>query len=48
MMEFRILRAGKRMKSKLTTLDFIRAGLGYFKDLSRRVPQDKVLEETEA
>jgi len=44
MVEFRILRAGKRMKSKLTTLEFRRAALGLFKDVLGRVPWDKDLE----
>jgi len=31
--EFRLLRGGTRVKSKLTTLDFRRADFGLFKDL---------------
>ena len=43
MMEFKILRAASRVHSKLTTLDFRRAGLGLFRDLLGRVPWDKAL-----
>jgi len=48
MVEFRILKAGRRVKSKLTTLDFRRADFGLFKDLLGRVPGDKVLDGNEA
>jgi len=41
---FRILRATRRVHSKLTTLDFRRAGFGLFRDLLGRVPWDKALE----
>jgi len=44
MVEFRTLRAGRRVKSRLTTLDFRRADFGLFKYLLRRVPWDKALE----
>jgi len=44
MVEFRILRAGRRVKSKLTTMDFRRADYGLFKDLLRSILWDKVLE----
>ena len=42
--EFRILGARRRVKSKLTTLDFIRAEFGLFNDLLGRLPWDKALE----
>lgn len=45
MAEFRILRARRRTKSKVTMLDFRRADCGFFKDLLERVLWDKVLEE---
>ena len=48
MVGFRILRAGRGVKSKLTTLDFRRADFGLFKDLLGRVPWDKALEGREA
>ncbi|KAK4826285.1 hypothetical protein QYF61_007132 [Mycteria americana] len=48
MVEFRILMGGRRLKSKLTTLDFRRADFGLFKDLLGRVPWDKALEGKEA
>ncbi|GAB0187581.1 hypothetical protein GRJ2_001223400 [Grus japonensis] len=41
MVEFRILRAARRVRSKLTTLDFRRADFGLFRDL---LPWDKALE----
>lgn len=44
MVDFRILSAWKRVRSKLTTLAFRRAGFGLFKDLFRRVPWHKNLE----
>ncbi|PKU44220.1 glycerol kinase [Limosa lapponica baueri] len=44
MVEFRILRAGRRVKFKLTTLDYRIAGFGLFKDLLGRVKWDQVLE----
>ncbi|GAB0179159.1 hypothetical protein GRJ2_000381200 [Grus japonensis] len=44
MVEFRILRAVRRVRSKLTTLDFRRADFGLFRDLLGRVPWDKALE----
>ncbi|GAB0202862.1 hypothetical protein GRJ2_002751800 [Grus japonensis] len=43
MVEFKILRAARRAHSKLTTLDFRRAGFGLFRDLLGRVPWDKAL-----
>ncbi|GAB0188654.1 mitochondrial enolase superfamily member 1 [Grus japonensis] len=42
--EFRILRAARRVHSKLTTLDFSRADFGLFRDLLGRIPWDKALE----
>ncbi|GAB0208438.1 hypothetical protein GRJ2_003309500 [Grus japonensis] len=44
MVEFRILRAARRARSKLTALDFRRADLGLFRDLLGRIPWDKALE----
>ncbi|GAB0204079.1 mitochondrial enolase superfamily member 1 [Grus japonensis] len=44
MVEFRILRAVRRARSKLTALDFRRADFGLFRDLLGRIPWDKVLE----
>ncbi|GAB0182274.1 mitochondrial enolase superfamily member 1 [Grus japonensis] len=44
MVEFRILRAARRVRSKLTTLDFRRADFGLFRDLLGRIPWDKALE----
>jgi len=44
MVEFNILRAARRLHSKLTTLDFRRADFGLFRDLLSRVPWDKALE----
>lgn len=35
---------GQRVKSKLTALDFRKAGFGFLKDLLGRVPWDKALE----
>ncbi|GAB0193175.1 hypothetical protein GRJ2_001782800 [Grus japonensis] len=43
--EFKILRAARRVCSKLTTLDFRRADFGLFRDLLGTVPWDKALEE---
>jgi len=48
MAEFRILRARRRTKSKVTVVDFRRADCCFFKDLLERVLWDKVLEEREA
>ncbi|GAB0183226.1 hypothetical protein GRJ2_000787900 [Grus japonensis] len=42
--EFRILRAARRARSKLTTLDFSRADFGLFRDLLGGIPWDKALE----
>jgi len=42
--EFKILKAGRRVHSKLTTLEFGRADFGLFRDLLGRVPWDKALE----
>ncbi|GAB0204607.1 mitochondrial enolase superfamily member 1 [Grus japonensis] len=44
MVEFRILRAARKVCSKLNTLDFRRAGFGLFRDLLARIPWDKALE----
>ncbi|GAB0207663.1 hypothetical protein GRJ2_003232000 [Grus japonensis] len=44
MVEFRILRAARRVCSKLTTLEFRRADFGLFRDLLGRIPWDKALE----
>jgi len=44
MVKFKILRAARRAHSKLTALDFRRAGFGLFRDLLSRVPWDKALE----
>ncbi|GAB0178198.1 mitochondrial enolase superfamily member 1 [Grus japonensis] len=44
MVEFRILRAVRRVRSKLTTLDFRRADSGLFRDLLGRKPWDKAPE----
>ncbi|GAB0202830.1 hypothetical protein GRJ2_002748600 [Grus japonensis] len=44
MVEFRILRAARRVCSKLTTLAFSRADFGLFRDLLGRLPWDKALE----
>ncbi|GAB0204603.1 hypothetical protein GRJ2_002925900 [Grus japonensis] len=41
MVDFKILRAARRAHSKLTILDFRRAGFGLFRDLLGRVPWDK-------
>ncbi|GAB0181498.1 hypothetical protein GRJ2_000615100 [Grus japonensis] len=48
MVELKILRAARRVDSKLTTLDFRRADFGLFRDLLGRVPWDKALEGREA
>ncbi|GAB0209810.1 mitochondrial enolase superfamily member 1 [Grus japonensis] len=48
MVEFRVLRAARRVHSKVTTLDFRRADFGLFRDLLGRIPWDKVLEGREA
>ncbi|GAB0178727.1 hypothetical protein GRJ2_000338000 [Grus japonensis] len=44
MVEFRILRAARKVQGKLTTLDFRRADFGLFRDLLGRIPWDKALE----
>jgi len=44
MVEFKILRAVRRMRSKLATLDFRRADFGLFRDLLGRIQWDKALE----
>lgn len=41
---FKILRAMRKMHSKLATLDFRRAELVLFRDVVGRVPWDKALE----
>ena len=43
-MEFKILWAVRRAHSKLTTLDFRRAGFDLFRDLLGRLPLDIALE----
>ena len=45
MVEFKILRAARRVHSKLATLDFRRADFGLLRDLLVRIPWDKALEE---
>ena len=42
--EFKILRAARRVHSKLTTLDFRRADFGLLRDLLGEVTWDKALE----
>ncbi|PKU32103.1 dtw domain-containing protein 2 [Limosa lapponica baueri] len=42
--EFKILRAARRVRSKLTTLDFKRADFGLLRDLLGRVTWEKLLE----
>jgi len=44
MVEFKIRRAARRVRSKLATLDFRRADFGLLKDLPGRIPWDKALE----
>ncbi|GAB0176447.1 mitochondrial enolase superfamily member 1 [Grus japonensis] len=44
LVEFRIPRAARRARSKLTTLDLRRADFGLFRDLLGRIPWDKALE----
>ncbi|PKU28776.1 glycerol kinase [Limosa lapponica baueri] len=44
MVEFKILRAARRVHSKLTTLDIKREDFGLFMDLLGRAPCDKSLE----
>ncbi|GAB0176277.1 hypothetical protein GRJ2_000092900 [Grus japonensis] len=44
MVEFRILRAARKVHSKLTTLDFRRADFGLFRDPLGRIPWDKALQ----
>lgn len=41
---FEILRAARRVESKLTSLDFRRAGFSFFIDLLDRVLWDRALE----
>lgn len=43
MVKFCTQRAVRRQHSKLTTVDFGRADFAFFRDLLRRVPQDKAL-----
>jgi len=45
MVEFKILRAARRVYRKLNTLDFRRADFSLFMDLPGKVPWDKSLEE---
>jgi len=42
--DFKILRAARRVRSKLATLDFWRADFGLLRDLLGRIPWDKALE----
>jgi len=44
MVDFKILRAVRRVHSKLTALDFRRADFGLFRDLLSRLPWAKALE----
>jgi len=44
MVEFKIPRAARRVRSKLATLDFRRADFGLRRDLLGRIPRDKTLE----
>lgn len=44
MVEFRILRRMRRVKSKLSTLEFRRADFGLFKGLLGSILRDKALE----
>jgi len=44
MVETRILRAGRRVKGNLTTLEFKRADFDMVEGLLGRVPEDKTLE----
>jgi len=44
MAEFKILRAVRRVRSKLTTLDFRRTDFGLLRDLLGRIPWHKALE----
>ncbi|PKU43211.1 tetratricopeptide repeat protein hypothetical protein [Limosa lapponica baueri] len=47
MVEFKILKAVRRARSKLSALDFRRADFGLFRDLLSRVPWDNTLEGRE-
>lgn len=42
--EFKVLRAMRKMHSKLATLNFRRAEMALFRDVTGRVPWDKALE----
>lgn len=44
MVELKILRAARRIHSKLTVLGFQREDFGFSRNLLDRVPWDKVLE----
>jgi len=44
MVEFKILRVARGVRSKLPTLDFRRADFGLIEDLLGRIPWDKALE----
>jgi len=44
MVEFKILRAARRVRSNLATLDFRRADFGLLRNLLGRIPWDKALE----
>jgi len=48
MVEFKILRAARRVHRKHTTLCFRREGFGLFRDLLGRAPWDKALEGRQA
>jgi len=43
-MDFKILRAVRQVRSKSATLDFRRADFGLLRDLLGRIPWDKALE----
>jgi len=48
MVEFKILRAARKVRSKLASLDFRRADFGLLRDLLGRIQWDKALEGREA
>jgi len=43
MVQLKVLRAVRKVHSKLTFLDFRRAAFGFFRDLLGRVPWDEAL-----
>ena len=47
MVEFKILRGGRRTKSRIITLGFRRTNFGLFRDLLRRIPWEAALERRE-